>query len=161
MPSSVAPPPRFQKLGRTIVLVTFLSVLIALIVALAGSILTDLFGPPPSAENAIFYREKSWCVRRLSGLRDELSARFVFEAGRLPDAPPPKTPHAEWQRKWQGKYEEAEQGCMHNSQDLKTAFLLLGTLRKDYQGIIEQLAQTSRRTNNSLSHSIKALLPPK
>ena len=67
-----------------VVLLLFSSVVAYFGVAIVGSIVTDLYGAPPTtAPGTLDARERTWCIRALVDLRDELEGKVTLDCTKL------------------------------------------------------------------------------
>ncbi len=99
--------------GRAVAYALYFGVAGYFIVAMVGSVVTEIYGSPPPANVSNAARaERTWCTRALVDLRDELEGKVALELQRPNDT---GAPLARWQGtndKWQEHFQAARSRCV-------------------------------------------------
>lgn len=152
---------RNQIIGRTIVFVLFGSSLAYCIVAVIGSVAFQLFGQAPPLhpdDVALGHKERTWCVRRIVGLRDELERHVNLELQRPKIKKDPFLRWQTWEQGWLDDVSLAHDRCVNLSeQTLDQAFVQLNAMHVDYQLAVKRIIQTRTQASVDLQESLRIL----
>jgi hypothetical protein len=100
--------------GRLLVASLFVTVMLYFGVAVIGSIVVDLYGRPPPAEGtSMTVKERTWCIRNLVGLRDELEGEVTFQLQRARTKAEPMARWNDWDAEWQRTLAAARGRCVN------------------------------------------------
>ena len=145
--------------GRLIVFVLFGSVVAYFGIAIFGSIVTDLYGqPPPDDTSNLGLRERTWCIRGIIGLRDELEGQVTLELQHPRRDGDPYARWRVWNEGWQDKLSTGRIRCVGiGNQPLDRAFERLTALHIGYTEGVEAMIKTRAEVANGLQESLRAL----
>lgn len=146
-------------LGRLIVLVLFCAVVGYFAVAIVGSVVTDLYGgPPANASGELDARERTWCIRTIVGLRDELENQVTVEMQRPGRAGDPFARWREWEAQWTARYEAGKGRCVgFGNTALDRGYERLASLHHGYTAAVDAVIATRSQVAPGLVESLAEL----
>lgn len=132
MTDTATPSPPFRRIGRTLVFTLFIILAVYILGVTLTSVFLALYGKPPSLHDGAFtVADRSYCVRTLVGLRDELEQEVTNVAQ------PPK-PRIDAQARWLAwdatfaeRMAEARSRCTQDD-GMERAYDKLGQMYKGY-----------------------------
>lgn len=146
--------------GRLMVGVIFVLATLWGATAVVGSVVVDLYGAPPKAdEPSNRFRERSWCARRLSALMTELDARVTYETGAQT---PPDDPVGRWRgflEQWREDYADAASRCVQRGPGMEKAFANLHTLYEKLDVGTTHILNARAQVGAPLERSARDLIP--
>jgi len=100
--------PRRRRWGRKLVLTLYIGFSSYLFLAIAFSMVRDLYWSPPQSSGELSPTQVSWCVGRITGLKEELDQHLGhrIQGGNLTRAR-----WDEWKRLWIDNYATARDRC--------------------------------------------------
>lgn len=131
-------------LGRSIVIALFCAVLVYVSIAVFGSMFMQLYGKaPPQDSNTLGVRERTWCVRTIVGLRDELEGQVTLELQHPKREGDPAARWALWKSGWHNKLTMATQRCVGVGNTLLDgAYAQLAQLETGYADAVDSMIRT-------------------
>ena len=146
-------------IGRLIVISLFGAVCTYMAAAIVGSVVSDLYGsPPPSQATGLSVRERTWCIRGLGGLRDELQSQVTHELLYPLREGDPFARWNLWHAAWQEKLRTARGRCVGTGNDaLDRGFVLLDEMDAGYTSAVRQVTTTRTELAPILKETIQAL----
>ena len=150
---------RKSATGRLVVYAAFLAVVIYVGIALVGSIVTEVYGrPPPGNVGSLAKAERTWCIRAVVDLRDELEGKVTLE---LQHPSRDADPFARWrgfEGKWVERLDTAKTRCAADGNPaMDAAFGTLVALHAGYLGVVEQMITTRSTAAGRLEDSLGVL----
>jgi len=145
--------------GRIIVILTFSAVVAYFGIAIFGSIVTHLYGaPPPADSTSLGLRERTWCIRTIVGLRDELEGQVTLELQHpRRDGDPAARWHL-WKGGWQNKLTTAKSRCVGvGNATLDRAYQQLSQLESGYAGAVDGMIRTRAGVSPGLQEALSQL----
>ncbi len=158
MQGAPSSPARKSRFGRLFVQLVFWIVTGYGVVAVLGSIVTDLYGKPPatgSSQAAFAAKQRTWCLRTLIALRDELDSELRYELGRPSNKP---TRWADFSKGWQASLDNATTRCSGADPLLTEAYSDLRAAYGSYQRGLGEVEQGRLQLYDQLAHNLELLL---
>lgn len=145
--------------GRAVVFLLFFVVVAYFGTAIFGSIINQLYGkPPPESNGELGLRERTWCIRTIVGLRDELEGQVTLEMQHPKREGDPAARFRLWQEGWQAKLDRARDRCVDaGNKALDRAYQQLTELERGYGASVERMIQTRARVAPQLQDSLAEL----
>ncbi|OGQ80952.1 MAG: hypothetical protein A2289_12290 [Deltaproteobacteria bacterium RIFOXYA12_FULL_58_15] len=147
-------------LGRVIVITLFATVVVYFATAILGSVFSHLYGkPPPQGQATVMgTQERTWCIRRLVGLRDELEGQVTLELHHPKREGDPFSRWQLWNEGWRDKLGTAETRCVgFGTSNLDRAYERLTDLHAGYEAAITTMIRTRTQVGVSLQESLQQL----
>ncbi len=146
-----------NRAGRAVVILLFAAIAGYFGVALFGSILNQLYGAPPVHEGRLSRADRTWCLRALVGLRDEIEGQAALELQHPRREGDAFARWRTWEPVWRAKLASAQGRCTGSDQALDQAYTSLGELHAGYAQAIERLIHARSEVADKLKTSLKAL----
>ncbi len=149
-------PPTTSHTGRT--LITTLFVLFAgyCVVAVVGSMLRDLYAqPPPPAPSGLSPAERSWCTRRIAGLKNELESRASQFLQKTEPAHIARW--AAWHSAWSADLEEVRSRCSGEEPSLSNAYERLQALHDLYAAAVDGVMRARTEIADQMNQLLERL----
>ena len=145
--------------GRLVVFSMYGAFCLYVALAIIGSVVTDLYGkPPPSQSTGLSLREKTWCIRNLGGLRDELQGQVKHELLHPVREGDPYARWNLWHEGWKEKFRTARGRCEGTGNEtLDHGYHTLERMDESYSTAVMQVAQTESEIAPALKNTIQAL----
>ena len=133
--------------GRTIVYSVFLGIVVYVAIALVGSIVTEIYGrPPPASVGSLDRAERTWCIRALVDLRDELEGKVTLELQHPSRDPDPFERWHAFDAKWVDRFEVSRTRCgAAGNEAMDGGFGNLLALHAGYVAVVSEMI-TARST---------------
>ena len=153
------PQRRKSLVGRIVVFVAFSAVVAYFTVAIFGSIINHLYGgPPPDETGSLGMRERTWCIRSIVGLRDELEGQVTLEMQHPKREGDPAARWQLWKEGWQSKLTHARGRCFGaGNATLDRAFDRLTELETGYATAVDGMIQTRAGVSPGLQEALSQL----
>jgi hypothetical protein len=148
-----------SPVGRLIVFTLFALFCGYLVAAIFAGIISDLYsGPPPQQAAGLSVRERTWCVRGLGRLRDELESQVTHELLYPIREGHPLARWNLWHGAWAQRLETAMGRCAGMGNDtLDQGYGVLTQMHEGYVAAVEQVATTRTEVAPELNETIQAL----
>lgn len=146
-------------IGRLIVFTVFTVFCGYMVVAIFGSIISDLYGsPPPPQAAGLSVRERTWCIRSLGGLRDEMHSQVTHELLYPVREGDPFARWNLWHAAWKERLERAKNRCVGTGNStLDQGYAILGDMHAAYVSAVEQVTRTRAEVAPKLKDTIQTL----
>jgi hypothetical protein len=147
--------------GRIAVIGLFTVVVGYFSFAIFGSIIGQLYGRPPVEQDAagdLNLRERTWCVRSIVGLRDELEGQVTLELQHPKREGDPAARWTLWRSGWRAKLATARGRCVgagHTTLD--HAYEQLAELEVGYGAAVDSVIRTRTHTSAGLQEALSQL----
>ncbi|MEZ0313235.1 MAG: hypothetical protein ACAI38_15795 [Myxococcota bacterium] len=160
MTNAAVPSPPFRRTGRLVVFSLFAVVASYILISVIASVFLALYGKPPTLDDGAFGADdRSYCVRTLVGLRDELEQ----EVTNVAQPPKPRIDaKARWQA-WDATYHErmstARARC---SQDdgIEHAFEKLAAMYDGYASAARRIIEVRATVAPAVADVVQLLRDP-
>ena len=139
---AAAKPPisRQRRIGRLIVLGVFFVGAGYLVVSVVTSVVLSLYGKPPSAHaGALSEDDRSYCVRALVGLRDELEEQMTLVAQPPKPGVDAKARWERWDASFRGRFDDASMRCVRDDAGMEHAYEALIAMHDGYAGAASRI----------------------
>jgi hypothetical protein len=145
--------------GRIIVLVLFSVVVAYFGIAIFGSIVTHLYGSPPAEDaDTLGLRERTWCIRTIVGLRDELEGQVTLEMQHPKREGDPAARWELWKDGWHDKLTTATERCVGvGNATLDRAYNRLAQLEAGYAAAVDGMIRTRTGVSPGLQEALSQL----
>jgi hypothetical protein len=145
--------------GRAVVYSLFLGVVIYAVIALIGSIVTEIYGrPPPGTVGSLSRAERTWCIRAIVDLREELEGKVTLELQRPTREPDPFDRWRSFDSKWAERLDASRTRCAAaGNPALDEALGNLVALHGGYVSVVEQMITTRSTAAAKLGDSLGVL----
>lgn len=148
-----------RRPGRALVYAVFSIVVAYFAVALVGSIVTEIYGgPPPDHLGSGTRAERTWCIREVVDLRDEIEGKVTLE---LQHGSRDADPFARWrtfESAWLARMDAARTRCAAaDNAALDEAFGNLTALHGGYVAGVDQMITTRTTAARKLADSLSVL----
>jgi hypothetical protein len=148
-------------LGRIAVISLFTLVVGYFSFAIFGSIVSQLYGRPPVEQDAagdLDPRERTWCVRSIVGLRDEIEGQVTLELQHPKREGDPAARWTLWRSGWRAKLATARGRCVgagHTTLD--HAYQQLAELEIGYGTAVDRVIRTRTEISAGLQEALSHL----
>jgi hypothetical protein len=141
------------------VFVTFGAVVAYFSFAIFGSIISHLYAkPPPDDHSSLGVRERTWCVRTIVGLRDELEGQVTLELQHPRREGDPAARWLLWKSGWQNKLATAKSRCVGvGNAMLDRAYDQLSQLESGYAAAVDGMIRTRAGVSPGLQEALSQL----
>jgi hypothetical protein len=150
-----------SRAGRLVVYTVFWTFASAVTLAVLGSVAFNLYGRPPTAgssEETFAKRHRTWCIRTLVGLRDELELEVTHELAYPAGGRPPMTRWNGWVGDWQARLDDATVRCSTGQdREMSDAYQQLRRLFDGYQNGVTQIAESRQGMARTLDDVVQRL----
>lgn len=160
MTDVAVPSPPFRRAGRLVVFSVFAVIASYVLISVLVSVFLALYGKPPTLDDGAFGADdRSYCVRTLVGLRDELEQ----EVTNVAQPPKPRVDAKERWQTWDATFHErmstARARC---SQDdgLEQAFEKLAAMYDGYAGAARRIIQVRTTVAPAVADVVQLLRDP-
>ncbi len=160
MTDAAASVPPFRRTSRLVVFSLFAVVASYILITVIASVFLALYGKPPTLDDGAFGADdRSYCVRTLVGLRDELEQ----EVTNVAQPPKPRVDaKARWQA-WDATFHErmstARARCSQD-QGFEGAFEKLATMYDGYAGAARRIIDVRANVAPALADVVQLLHDP-
>jgi hypothetical protein len=149
--------PKFRRVGRLSVLAVFAVVAGYILVSCITSVLLALYGKPPHMHGgALQTEDRSYCVRTLVALRDELE----LEVTNVAQPPKPRVDAgarwAAWDATFHQRFDEARLRCAQDD-ELSSAYERLAAMYDNYAGAAGKILATRTEIAPQLANVVELL----
>jgi hypothetical protein len=148
-------------LGRMVVIGLFTVVVGYFSFAIFGSIISQLYGQPPVEQDAagdLDQRERTWCVRSIVGLRDELEGQVTLELQHPKREGDPAARWTLWRSGWHAKLATAHSRCVGaGNTTLDHAYQQLAELEVGYGVAVDRVILTRTDISAGLQEALSHL----
>jgi hypothetical protein len=145
--------------GRLIVISVFTVFSGYMVAAIFGSVISDLYGsPPPTQATGLSVRERTWCIRSLGSLRDELQGQVTHELLYPVREGDPLARWKLWHAAWVQRLQAARFRCVGTGNGmLDRGYAVLTQMHEGYVSAVEQVTRTRAELAPELKETIQAL----
>lgn len=160
MTDTTTPRPAFRRIGRTLVFTTFAILAVYILGVTLTSVFLALYGKPPTLQDGDFtVAQRSYCVRTLVGLRDELEQEVTNVAQ------PPK-PRVDAQARWLAwdatfheRMGEARSRC-NQDDDMGSAYEKLARMYDGYAAAAKHIIEVRTTVAPAVADVVQLLRDP-
>ncbi|MBI3179058.1 MAG: hypothetical protein HYZ27_05315 [Deltaproteobacteria bacterium] len=146
-----------STLGRIVVIAVYALIAGYFSVAILGSIVNQLYGKPPAHEGKLTQADRTWCLRALVGLRDEIEGQAALELQHPRREGDAFARWRLWEQAWIGKLSAARARCTGSDATLDQAYASLSELHASYAQAIERMIHARSEVADKLKVSLEAL----
>lgn len=123
---------------------------------LFGSILFELYGPPPKYTGAPY--DTYWCVAQLSGLKAELENKVLEEVAAFNDEQVTMQRWQRWFSPWQARVDMSSEHCAVLAEtSLPEAYGMLKSLGGHYQNLVDESTREPQSLRMAIDKTITTL----
>ncbi|MBI5509242.1 MAG: hypothetical protein HY903_10865 [Deltaproteobacteria bacterium] len=148
-----------SRRGRAVIYAAFLGVLTYLSIAIIGSIVTEIYGrPPPPNLGRLSRPERTWCIRSLVDLKDELEGKVTLQLQRVAHGADPFERWRTFEGRWNERLAEARQRCVGNEVlVLDQGYAELEALYAGYAAVVDSMIKTQIGPATRLGEALGSL----